>query len=152
MNSYKIDAKGDGEPIDDALVVAYFLSRMDMNGVRELGYKNFSSAFKELGRILDRKPATIKNMRDEFDPYFNNPRAGWYQRPLRKSRKRIYDQYQAVSDSELISTVKEIINRHKYSNRSHDEKREEDNDMKRVNVHKRIIISSDSMREIRRKR
>ena len=67
------------------LIVSYYLSRCDMKAVRALGYKNFTEAFKKIGDILNENPNNIKNMRDEFDPYFDNGRAGWYQRPLRAS-------------------------------------------------------------------
>lgn len=141
------DSKDDKSK-DDALVIAYYLSRMDIKGVKELGYKNFSNAFKELGKILGRKPATIKNMRDEFDPFFDNPRAGWYQRPLRKSRLFVFNQFKTMTDSELTSFVKEIINRNRHNAENDlDETERTLNETERT--HRRIIISRDTMREIK---
>lgn len=93
----------------DPLTVAYYLSRMNLAGVKELGYSNFTEAFESLGEILGRKPATIKNMRDEFDPYFNNGRVGWNQRKLRSSRQVIFDKLSDESDHDLTQRVKRII-------------------------------------------
>ena len=139
---------------DHALIIAYYLSRMDITGVKELGYSNFSVAFKELGELLGRKPATIKNMRDEFDPYFDNPRAGWYQRPLRKSRQIIFNKYSTVSDEELTSVIQRIITGYKnnmYENKEYRDGAPFDNmDSDSVKAHKTIRLSSTVMKEIKR--
>lgn len=68
--------------------------------VSELGYSSFSNAFNEIGEALCEKPSNIKNMRDEFDPYFNNPRAGWYQRGLRASRREVFELLKDYSDDD----------------------------------------------------
>ena len=66
-----------------ALIVSYYLSRCDKDAYTHLGYKNFNQAAKEIGEILGVKKSTVKNMRDEFDPYHENSRVGWYQKELR---------------------------------------------------------------------
>lgn len=48
-------------------------------------------------------------MRDEFDPYFNNPRVGWYQRGLRASRKEVFELLKDYSDDEVINLARKII-------------------------------------------
>lgn len=63
----------------------------DKNALKELGYDKFTAAFEELGKKLQQKPSTVKNMRDEFDPYFDNGRKGWYQKPLSGSHKEIFE-------------------------------------------------------------
>ena len=139
---------------EDTLVIAYFLSRMDMEGVKVLGYKNFSAAFNELGKLIGRKPSTIKNIRDEFDPYFNNPRAGWYQRPLRKSRKIVFEKYSKVTDEELISVIKEILAGYKRiaSGADNYEDRTTNDNLNNEKQHKTIKISSTVMKEIKRRK
>lgn len=153
-NRQEADTNKDDMPTDDVLIVAYYLSRMDMKGVKELGYKGFSMAFKDLGQILGRKPATIKNMRDEFDPYFDNPRAGWYQRPLRKSRKIVFDRYSDVKDEELTSIVKDIISEYKSKLIDVKEDTEETlvGSIDSEKVHKTIKITSTTMKEIKRRK
>lgn len=93
----------------DSLTIAYFLSRMDMKGIRMLGYYSYRDVFEDMANILGQKPSTIKNMRDEYDPYFDNRRVGWYQREMRPSRKEVFDLYKNVSDEELLKVVLEIL-------------------------------------------
>ena len=92
---YEMDKKRKG------LIVAYYLSRCNMNAVLSLGYKSFREAFQGIGDILNENPNNIKNMRDEFDPYFDNGRRGWYQRELRASRKEIFDEFANYSNQDL---------------------------------------------------
>ncbi len=91
------------------LIVSYYLSRCDMKAVRALGYKNFTDAFQKIGDILNENPNNIKNMRDEFDPYFDNGRAGWYQRPLRASRQEIFDEMAQYTDEQVGNLVRELL-------------------------------------------
>lgn len=153
-DSRKSVKSGNDRITDDALILAYFLSRMDSKGIQELGYKNFATAFKELGKLLERKPATIKNMRDEFDPYFDNPRAGWYQRPLRKSRQIVFDTFADITDEELILHIKHIISEHKRKTTGSDN----NNDlicgaeMNAEKPHKTIIITNPAMKEIKQRK
>lgn len=91
-----------------ALVVAYYLSRLDREAVANLGYKSFNEAAEEIGKILDVKPSTIKNMRDEFDYRMQNARIGW-RRELRGSRLKVFHTFQMTDDNELTEIVKEIL-------------------------------------------
>lgn len=91
------------------LIVSYYLSRCDMKAVRNLGYKNFTEAFNKIGDILNENPNNIKNMRDEFDPYFSNGRKGWYQRELRASRQEVFDELSQYSDEQVEAIVKDIL-------------------------------------------
>ncbi len=125
----------------DSLTIAYYLSRVDKEALKELGYKNYTEAFKKLADILKQKPATIKNMRDEFDPYFDNGRKGWYQRELVGTRKEVFDKYASVSDRKLTEVVKEILSI--YAG-------EMKNEVKPP--HTRLKIGSNNMKEIRSKR
>lgn len=91
-----------------ALIVAYYLSRLDKEGYSLLGYKSFREAVRKIGAILDVNPNTVKNMRDEFDPYHQNSRIGW-QRELRGSRQKILKAFQETDDATLLELVKEIL-------------------------------------------
>jgi len=92
-----------------ALIVGYYLSRMNKEGYSVLGYKTFSEATIKIGEILGVKKNTIKNMRDEFDPYHQNDRVGWL-RELRGSRLKILKTFQETDDETLLEIVKEILN------------------------------------------
>lgn len=91
-----------------ALIVAYYLSRLDKKGYSLLGYKNFSEASKKVGTVLDVNPNTIRNMRDEFDPYHQNTRIGW-KKELRGSRQKILQAFQNTDDETLLEIVKEVL-------------------------------------------
>lgn len=91
-----------------ALIVGYFLSRMDKEGYLLLGYKTFGEATEKIGEILGAKKNTIKNMRDEFDPYHQNSRIGW-KRELSGSRLKVFKSFQDTDDTTLLEIVKEIL-------------------------------------------
>jgi len=91
------------------LIVSYYLSRCNNEAVKSLGYGSFREAFEKIGEVLNENPNNIKNMRDEFDPYFDNGRRGWYQRGLSGSRQEIFDEFANYSDQELEKKVKEIL-------------------------------------------
>lgn len=95
-----------------ALVIAYYLSRFDKVGVKNLGYENFTKACNDIANRIEVKAATIKNMRDEFDSIHDNGRVGWHQRELRPSRKRVAMKFQNLQEEDLRAFVNEII----YSN------------------------------------
>jgi hypothetical protein len=61
-----------------------FLSKFDEDGLKALGFGGFSEAFNVLALSVRASPASLKNYRDEFDPYFPNPRKGWHKRPMRQ--------------------------------------------------------------------
>ncbi|WP_026691874.1 DUF3883 domain-containing protein [Peribacillus kribbensis] len=92
-----------------ALIVAYYLSKFDWKAIENLGYKKFRHAFEDIGRILNVKPNTIKNMRDEFDPLNPNERLGWYQRELRPSRLQVVEKYENLSEVAFTEIVKDIL-------------------------------------------
>lgn len=91
-----------------ALIVAYFLSRKDRDGYKSLGFSSFNEATKETGRLLGVKVNTVKNMRDEFDPYHDNSRVGWL-RELRGSRMNVLKAFQETDDGTLLEIVKGIL-------------------------------------------
>lgn len=93
-----------------ALIIAFYFSKYDRLACENLGYKSFSSAFKGIGDILDVKPASIKQMREQFDPYHDNTRVGWYQRPLTRSRRDVMNQYGGLSEAALREIIKDILN------------------------------------------
>lgn len=92
-----------------ALIVSYYLSRCDRDAYVKLGYSSFSQATKDIGKRLGVKLATVKNMRDEFDPYHDNTRAGWHQRELRGSRLKVMKAFQNTDDETMLEIVKEIL-------------------------------------------
>lgn len=98
-----------------ALIVSYYLSRMDKEGYSVLGYKTFNDTTIKIGEILGVKKNTVKNMRDEFDPHHQNDRVGWL-RELRGSRLKILKTFQEVDDDTLLEILKEILENKEFKN------------------------------------
>lgn len=90
------------------LYVSYYLSRFDDDAYRNLGFGNQIETHEEIGKLLDIKPHTVKNWRDEFDPLFGH-RAGWYQRPMNPSRIRVAQALENLDGSQILSIVKDIL-------------------------------------------
>lgn len=93
-----------------ALIIAYYISRFDIRGINELGYSTWKQAYDNIGSILGVKKYTVKNMRDDFDPYFQNARVGWHQRELSPSRKKVFEKFSAYSFEQMTDIIKKILN------------------------------------------
>jgi len=94
---------------DRQIICGLFLSKYDQAALDYLGFQSFTEAFNTLGLSLQAKPASIKNYRDELDPFFPNTRKGWHQRPLRDHCKRIKDLYKRFSLSDLGDLIKGFL-------------------------------------------
>jgi hypothetical protein len=93
-----------------ALIAAFYLSKYDEQAYLNLGYGNASDTHKKIGEILEVKSSSVKNMRDEFDPLHSNERVGWYQRPLRPSRQKVFDLFTDLSEISLRAVVLNLLN------------------------------------------
>jgi hypothetical protein len=69
---------------EQSILLGLYLSKFDVGGVSALGFSSFLEVYNAFALAIGTKPATIKNYRDELDPYFPNARKGWHQRPLPK--------------------------------------------------------------------
>ncbi|MBN1318241.1 MAG: DUF3883 domain-containing protein [Anaerolineales bacterium] len=92
-----------------AMIVAYYLSKFGEEGLEKLGYRSYRQAFIQIGHILNVKPNSIKNWRDEFDPNYDNERKGWYQRDIRPSRRKVILAFDDLSEDALRVVVQDII-------------------------------------------
>lgn len=95
---------------EKALIVSFYLSKYDKIAYKNLKLGNSTNTHKKIGEILGVNPNSIKNMRDEFDPYHPNNRAGWYQRPLRPSRQKVFNSFTDLSELGLREIVLDILN------------------------------------------
>ncbi len=91
----------------EAVIVAYAMSRLDRAFLSTFGFTSWKQAFARVGEELRVSPASIKNLRDEFDP-LHGRRKGWYKRPLRPNRQRVLGEFAEVSDSALTEIVRRI--------------------------------------------
>jgi hypothetical protein len=95
----------------ESLIVAYAMSRLDRRFLEARGLPSWSAAFKEIGSQIDTKPASLKNLRDEFDPVHDNARRGWINRPMRPNRQRVIAEFSELSDDGLMEIVSRILSR-----------------------------------------
>jgi hypothetical protein len=91
------------------IVCGLFLSKFDRMGLEYLGFESFSEAFNAIGYGLQARPASIKNYRDELDPFFPNERKGWHKRPLRTHCRKILDEYKDADIDRLGEVVKGFL-------------------------------------------
>lgn len=94
---------------DKLIICGLFLSKFDDLAYKSLGFSSFIEAFNVLGFALQGKPSNIKNYRDEFDPYFDNARKGWYQRELRTYTKEIFEQYKDMRFESFKNLVSSFL-------------------------------------------
>ena len=97
-----------------AIIIAFYLSKFDKEGLLNLGYKKDSEAFEEISRILGVKKNYIKFRRDEFDP-IHPWRKGW-QRPMDKRIIRAIESLQDLDEPDLREIVLSILNDEAYRN------------------------------------
>lgn len=86
-----------------------YLSKFDSVGLKNLGFESFAEAFNVIGYALGSRPASIKNYRDEFDPYFPNERRGWHKRPTRQYCRDVYDHYKDLDLADFTGLVRSFF-------------------------------------------
>ncbi len=109
---FRYDVEGRGVMMthrDRQIICGLFLSKFDQSGLEYLGFKSFTEAFNALGYGLQARPASIKNYRDELDPYFPNRRRGWHKRALRQHCRRILDANKDATVAELGELIKSFL-------------------------------------------
>ena len=85
------------------------MSRLDDRYLRSQGVRTWKAAFDRAARALRVRSASLKNLRDEFDPFHDNSRKGWWRRPLRPNRQRVMGDLSEVSDDALLECVHRIL-------------------------------------------
>ncbi len=97
-----------------AIIVAFYLSKFDKEGLKNLGFKNDSEAFEKTAQVLGIKKNYIKFRRDEFDP-IHPWRKGW-QRPMDNRIIRAIEVLQDLSEVDLRDIVNNILNNSEHLN------------------------------------
>jgi Domain of unknown function (DUF3883) len=93
----------------EAIIVAYAMSRLDDLFLKRFGFSSWHRAFSATGDRLGVRPASMKNLRDEFDPIHPNGRRGWHKRPLRPNRQRILGEFCDSSDEAMIDIISRLL-------------------------------------------
>jgi hypothetical protein len=94
---------------DKAILIGLYLSKFDEEALNALGFDGINQAFNALGYSIGVKPASIKNYRDEFDPYFPNPRKGWHKRTLRDYCKKFLDDFSPLKFNDFTELIKSFL-------------------------------------------
>lgn len=92
-----------------AIVVGYAMSRLNDRYLQSQGVRTWKAAFDRAAKSLRVRPTSVKNLRDEFDPFHDNSRKGWRHRPLRPNRQRVMGDLSEVSDDALLECVGRIL-------------------------------------------
>jgi hypothetical protein len=94
---------------DEAILIGLYLSKFDNLALKEFGFDGFMQAYNTLGYSIGVKPYSIKNYRDEFDPYFPNQRQGWRNRKLREYCKKFLDEFSSHDFALFTDLIKSFI-------------------------------------------
>ncbi len=94
---------------DKSILVGLYLSKFDDEALSILGFKGFNEAFNTLGYSIGSKPASIKNYRDEFDPFFPNNRKGWHKRSIREYCKKFLEDFSSLSFETFTELIKSFV-------------------------------------------
>ena len=94
-------------PNQIAILVAFYFSKFDKEGMKNLGFRSDSEAFEKVANILGVKKNYVKFRRDEFDS-IHPWRKGW-QRPMDNRIVRAIEALQDLSEENLREIVKNIL-------------------------------------------
>ncbi len=99
------------------LKIAYAMSRFDYPIInRILGTRyNQSETFSRLEKLTGVKSATLKNMRDRFDPYVeqegkDKKRKGWHQVQLSSDYEEVRRRYDKEGEDFIAEEIRSLLN------------------------------------------
>jgi hypothetical protein len=93
----------------EALIIGYAMSRLDVEYFRYRNVRSWREAYAEAAHALAVRVTSIRNLRDEFDPFHNNKRRGWRNRPIKPSRQRVLEDLKDLSNDALMALIARII-------------------------------------------
>lgn len=94
------------------MLAGLFLAKFDQDGLKELGFSTWKEAYNTLALAVHGRPLSVKGYRDEFDPFFDNPRKGWYKRLAHQNRLDMMEEYKGLSlaaFAELVRTQFAVV-------------------------------------------
>lgn len=93
----------------EALIIGYAMSRLDTGYFRYRNVRSWREAYDEAAQALTVRASSMRNLRDEFDPFHENKRSGWHGRPIQPSRQRVLEDLKDISDDALMALVDRIL-------------------------------------------
>jgi hypothetical protein len=97
-----------------AIIVAFYLSKYNQEGLKNLGFDSFNEAFEKTANLLNVKKNYVKLRRDEFDPIYPW-RQGW-KRPMDKRIIRTIEILDDLEETDMRDIVNNILYNHSYRN------------------------------------
>lgn len=93
----------------EAIIVGYAMSRLDRAFLTLIGVKTWRDAYAVVGATFRVRESSVKNLMQEFDPLHPNPRAGWWNREVRPSRRAVYEELAGLTDEEVAQLVTGLL-------------------------------------------
>ena len=90
-------------------IIAYYLSKFDMDAVRALGYENFSRVIEGTSARFGKNNSYMKLRRDEFDVLTGSSRKGWHKRAPTAAVVLMHNDLKNYSFEEMTRIVKDLI-------------------------------------------
>ena len=90
-------------------IIAYYLSKFDMDAVRALGYENYSRVFEGVSARFGKNNSYMKLRRDEFDVLTGSSRKGWHKRPPIPTVLLLHNDLKNYGFEEFTQIVKLLI-------------------------------------------
>lgn len=90
-------------------VIAYYLSKFDLDAVTSLGFKNRIDAINEISAKLGKGNNYLKLRRDEFDVLTGSHRRGYANRPPSSAVMDLHNQMKDINFGDFTSIVKQLV-------------------------------------------
>ena len=90
-------------------IIAYYLSKFDMDAVKALGYENYSRAFEGISSRFGKNNNYLKLRRDEFDVLTGSSRKGWHKRPPIPTVVLLHNDLKNYDFEELTRIVQALL-------------------------------------------
>lgn len=90
-------------------IIAYYLSKFNLDAVKALGYVNYSEAFEDISGRFRKNNNYLKFRRDEFDVLTGNPRKGWHKRAPASAVVLMHNDLKNYDFDSFTQIVKDLI-------------------------------------------
>ena len=90
-------------------IIAYYLSKYDLDAVNRLGYDNRINAMREISLLLGKDNSYLKLRRDEFDVLTDSHRSGWRNRAPTPAVKTLFEYMEQFSFDEVSNMAAALI-------------------------------------------
>lgn len=90
-------------------IIAYYLSKFNLDAVRALGYVNYSETFEGISQRFGKNNNHLKLRRDEFDVLTGDTRKGWHKRAPAPAVVLMHNGLKNYDFDSLTQVVKDLL-------------------------------------------